>query len=97
MVSITEVDEYHSILRGGLYYYVEDGGKLIHISKYAFSKRKIREVITYYIDLEKIRDRTIIEVASTNEGPLDFIWEFKAEDLLLKRDERRAISQLLRN
>jgi len=93
MVSITEVDEYHSGLRGGLYYYVVDGNKLIHISKYAFSKRKIREVVTYYIDFEKIRDKTIIEVVSTNEGPLDFIWEFKAEDLLLKRDERRAMLQ----
>lgn len=50
--------------RGGEYYYVREGNKLIHISRYAIKRSKVDEssrgsTIEYVIDINRIRGEQI--------------------------------------
>jgi len=88
MSRIVEVCEFHEGLRGGSYYFVVEGRRLVHISRYALSERRGYGT-SYYIDLSKVRGKTIIEVFSSRSGPSSKVWAFPAEDLPLEWSARR--------
>jgi hypothetical protein len=71
MNSIVEVCEFREGLRGGGYHYVVEGGKLIHISRYAVSREGVRDLLCYHVDLGKLRGRLVVEFSSTRSGPFD--------------------------
>jgi hypothetical protein len=85
---VVKVDEFHEGLRGGSYYFVVEGRRLVHISRYALSERRGYGT-SYYIDLSKVRGKTIIEVFSSRSGPSSKAWAFPAEDLPLEWSARR--------
>jgi len=68
MSRIVEVCEFHEGLRGGSYYFVVEGRRLVHISRYALSERRGYGT-SYYIDLSKVRGKTIIEVFRVGAVP----------------------------
>jgi hypothetical protein len=88
MGQIIEVYEEHKGLHGGNYYFIIENRKLVHISQYALSMKK--NIFTYYyINLDDIKDKKVIEVSSTNQGIFDVVWLFPAEDLSLEWNRRR--------
>jgi hypothetical protein len=86
---VVEVLEFHEGLRGGSYHFVVEGRRLVHISRYASRGEKSHGMSRYYVDLDKIRGRTIIEVSSSRSGPFESVTAFPAEDLPLEWDKRR--------
>jgi len=92
MNGVVEVHEFHEGLRGGSYYFVVEGRRLVHISRYALREKGGYGASCYYIDLDKIRGKTIIEVSSSRSGPFTTVWAFPAEDLPLGWSARRRQS-----
>jgi hypothetical protein len=89
MSKVVEVSELRDGLHGGSYYFIVKDGKLTHVSRYALSERKGSDISQYYVDLDKIKGKTVIEFSSTNKGPFGKVWAFPVEDLPLKWNERR--------
>jgi len=89
MNKVVEVSELRDGLHGGSYYFIVEDGKLTHVSCYALNERKGSDISWYYVDLDKIKGKTVIEFSSTNKGPFGEVWAFPAEDLPLKRNKRR--------
>jgi len=65
------------------YYFVIDGNKLVHISKYAVSSREVLDnLIEYLVNLNKLRGKTIVEVVGSKASGLhDYLYVFPAEYL----------------
>jgi hypothetical protein len=90
MDRVVEVSEFREGLHGGGYYFIVEGRRLIHISRYALKEEKYDTMVRYYVDLDKVKGRTVIEVMSSKGGGLfDHVWAFPAEDLPLEWDKRR--------
>ncbi|RLE87135.1 MAG: hypothetical protein DRJ67_05520 [Thermoprotei archaeon] len=65
------VTEFHGGLRKVLYYYVVEGGELVHLSKYSRSwRREAGGIVEYLVDLERIRGREILCVGGSRRGGL---------------------------
>jgi hypothetical protein len=89
MGRVVEVREFHESLHGGNYHFVVEGRRLVYISRYASREEKDDSMVRYYVDLDRIRGRTIIEVSSSRSGPFESVTAFPAEDLPLEWDKRR--------
>ncbi len=86
-MKLFEIPEERAGLRGGVYHFVIENGKLIHISKYAKEVERSKEFDHYYVDLEELRGKTVVRFLSSRSGPLGF-WKYPAEDLALEWNER---------
>ena len=59
MVTIRE--SHSGLSRSSDYHFVLEGGRLIHISRYAVSKRKIfKDMVEYVIDLSKLHGKKLL-------------------------------------
>jgi len=77
--------------RSSEYHFVIEGNRLVHISQYAVSKRKVfRDMIEYVIDLSKLRGKEVVEVISSNSGIFCWLDMYPAEDLALEFNQRRV-------
>jgi len=100
MNRIVKVEESHNGLSDGDYHFIVENGKLVHISYYASYEEKGYKYSQYYVDMERIRGKTVIKFTSRAEGlignvfaspPPDKVnvWAFPAEDLP-DRDKKGA-------
>jgi hypothetical protein len=53
MNEVVEVHEFHEGLRRGSYYFVVEGRRLVHISRYALREKRGYGSSCYYIDLDQ--------------------------------------------
>jgi len=96
-VKVTE--SHRGLSRHSNYYFVIDGNKLVHISKYAtLPPHKDSDRVEYTVDLSNLSGKTIIEIMSSNSGIYCDVEEYPAEDLGLdyssRRRARRPLSYL---
>ncbi len=86
------VRESHAGLsRSSEYHYVIEGNKLMHISHYAISQKRIFEdMVEYIVDLSKLQGKNIIEIMSSNSGIFCKAYVYPAEDLTLEYSQRRT-------
>jgi len=85
------VVEFHrGLSHSSNYYFVVNGDRLTHISRYAISHKKADEMIEYTVDLGRLSDKTIIEIVATNSGIICKASAFPAEDLQLEYSSRRV-------
>jgi hypothetical protein len=87
--TIIKVCEFHEGLRGGRYYFVIECEKLIHISHYAVDREEGYGCRWYYVDLNRVKGKSVVEVASSRSGLYDRVWIYPAEDLLVDWSLRR--------
>jgi len=88
MVKVVEYKR--GLTRSNSYYFIIDGNKLVHISKYATSIRDKGEYIEYEVDLSRLSGKRIIEVPVSNSGIVGVVYEYPAEDLALPYQSRRV-------
>ncbi|QGA53816.1 hypothetical protein GFS03_04070 [Sulfolobus sp. E5-1-F] len=100
-----KVKEYNKGLsKSSEYYFVEEGDSVYHISRYANVKEGGGEAITYWIPFDVIKNKTIIEVLSSNSGLFDSVNVFSGEEfakynnffLFFKNSSRKPLSYLNR-
>jgi len=84
-----KVCESFSGLRGGDYHFIIEGNKLIHISHYGVISKRDYGGVCYDVDLSKIKGKTVIRVASSNQGLFSIVDAFPAEDLAVDWYARR--------
>jgi len=85
-----KVSESHQGLsKSSNYYLVIEGNKLVHISRYAVSYKDYGGFTEHIIDLDRIRNKSIIEILVSNSGLFDTVYVYPAEDLPLEYDQRR--------
>jgi len=96
--TIIEVDEYGNGLNTSVdYYFVIDGNRVVHISKYAISIYRERYGVRYKVDLNMLRGKTVIRImGSKSSGLYNEIYMLPAEDLGKENKEwiRRPLSYL---
>lgn len=91
--SVRVSEDHRGLSKSSNYYYVIDGKFLRHISEYAVTKSKEGDTAEYLVDLDKIRDKLVIEVSATNSGIICATSVFSAEGLSLdifERQEKRV-------
>jgi hypothetical protein len=76
-------------LHGGVYYFIIEGNKLVHISRYGVTRMRSSKVACYDIDLNRLKGKTIIEVMSASISGYIDIWMYPAEDLTVDQSIRR--------
>jgi hypothetical protein len=84
-----KVYEFLEGLRGGNYYFIIEGNKLVHISRYGAISKKVNNIAYYDVDLSKLKGKTVVEVMSSNNGLFDMVWIYPAEDLAVDWYARR--------
>ena len=90
------ITEFHKGLsRSSKYHFILEEDKLVHISRYAISKRTYEDMAEYIVDINRIRHKKVIEIMASNSGILCSAYTYPAEDLQLKYDQRRAERQPL--
>jgi hypothetical protein len=55
MGEVIEVSEFHEGLHGGCYYFIVEGKRLVHISRYALKEENYDTMVRYYVDLNEVR------------------------------------------
>ena len=96
IVYITLRESHGGLSRSSEYHFVVEGNKLIHISYYAVSQKRIYEdMVEYTIDLDRLRGKKIVEIMASNSGIFCNAYVYPAEDLPLKYDQRREERQPL--
>jgi len=93
VATYVRVVEFHSGLsHSSDYHFVVDGGRLIHISHYAVSYKRIDDMVEYIVDLGRLSGKTVIGIVATNSGIICEASVFPAEDLQLEYSSRRVKS-----
>ncbi len=93
---ITVRESHRGLSRSSEYHFVVEGSKLVHISHYAISRRRIYEdTAEYTVDLNKLRGKKIIEIIASNSGIFCKTYMYPAEDLALDWRQRRIEEQPL--
>ena len=93
---VTFAEDKVGFTRSTSYYFVIDGNKLFHISKYATSIQDKRSVVLYEVDLNRLSGKNIIEILVSNSGIYCDALEYPAQDWSLpyKRITKRPLSYL---
>ncbi|MEM4971876.1 MAG: hypothetical protein QXE01_11575 [Sulfolobales archaeon] len=87
-------ESHRGLSRSSQYYFVIEENRLLHISHYAVSQKKIYEdLVEYIVDLNRLYNKKIVEISSTNSGILCIASIYPAEDLRLEFDQRRRETQ----
>ncbi|MEM4439636.1 MAG: hypothetical protein QW680_13505 [Pyrobaculum sp.] len=55
----------------------------MHISRYAVSQERYYDHVRYNVDLDKLRDKRVVEIMSNNSGIFCKAYAYPAEDLSL--------------
>jgi len=93
---ITVHESHAGLSSSSEYHYVVEGNRLVHISHYAVSQKRIFEdMVEYAIDLSKLQGKKIIEIRSSNSGIFCNAYIYPAEDLMLDFSQRREEKQPL--
>jgi len=93
---LVKVTEFKEGLSGSTtYYFVIDGNKLIHISKYATLIQNKRDYIEYEVDPSRLSGKRIVEIPVSNSGIYCFVEEYPADDLPLPYDSKRRTKRPL--
>ena len=73
------------------YHFVVEGGRLLHISHYAVSQRKLDwGMVEYMVDSSRLQGKEVIEVWVSNSGIICEAIAYPAEDLSLEFSLRRG-------
>ena len=95
-MKVTIRESHRGLSRSSEYHFVLEDSKLIYISRYAVSKRKIfKDTVEYVIDLSKLRGKEVVEVVSSNSGIFCWLNMYPAEDLALEFNRRRVVRKPL--
>ena len=87
---ITVRESHGGLSSSSEYHYVVEGNKLVHISHYAVSQKRIFEdMVEYTIDLSKLQGKKIIEIMSSNSGIFCNAYIYPAEDIILEYNQKR--------
>lgn len=83
-------ESHRGLSRSSQYHFVIEENRLLHISHYAVSQKKIYEdMVEYIVDLNRLYNKKIVEIPSTNSGILCIASIYPAEDLRLEFNQRR--------
>jgi len=95
-INVVVSESHRGLSKSSDYYFVIDGSRLMHISYYAASKRRTYgDMVEYVVDLEKLRDKYVVNVSATNSGIICEAFVYPAEDLILEYSQRRRTTQPL--
>ena len=82
-------ESHRGLSRSSEYHFVVDESRLVHISHYAVSRKKVYDSVEYLVDLSRLSGRKIVEISSSNSGIFCWASVYPAEDLGLRWDQRR--------
>jgi len=93
---ITLRESHRGLSKSSNYYFIIEGSRLVHISHYAASERKIYgDTVEYIVDLEKLYNKSVAEVVATNSGIICNVFVYLAKDLSLDYSQRKPELQPL--
>ncbi|QGA68912.1 hypothetical protein [Sulfolobus sp. E11-6] len=79
MVKISE--DHRGVAKSSTYYYVKEGDTIYHISRYAKERETVlNHFYIYFIEFDKIKDKTIIQVNSSSVGIYPSLTIIKGEE-----------------
>lgn len=89
---VTVREKHKGLSHNSRYYFVIDKNKLMHISSYAVSRRKVsRDTVEYVIDLDMLSGKEIAEILTSEDGIFCLVHVYSVEDLR-KRIEKTLLA-----
>jgi len=84
-MNVVRICEEYEGTRGSLYYYVVEGNKLRHISRYAIGENKHGRIVYWSVPIKNVSGKPIIELGFSGSG-YGHASEYRIEDFIASKD-----------